>query len=98
MNGFYFSDDAVAQEFHCGEVSGTRGDLDAHLGHQLVLGGKTPERSRFVESSREWFFAIDVFAELHRTHGDRRVHVIGGADYNGVDLVSNFLLSSSRQS
>ena len=62
-------------------------DLDAHLRDELLLPGKLRQLPRFIEVVRQRLLAIDMFAQLHRGHRHRRVHVVRRRDVDRIEIL-----------
>lgn len=91
MHFFDLADDAIADELNGHAIMADRVDLDAHLGDQPFFMRELGKRARFVEIVRERFLAINMFAELHRAHSGRRVHVVGQRNIHGIDVFALFI-------
>ncbi len=62
-------------------------DLDAHLGDEAAFACDFGDATGFVDVVGEWLLAVDVAVELQGTHGDGCVHVVGGGDIDGVEVL-----------
>ena len=60
--------------------------LVAHLGLDVVFSGGLGQGSGFVDRVGEGFFAVDVFASFYCCHCYDGVGVVGGCDYDGVEV------------
>jgi len=60
--------------------------LVAHLCGDFGVARGFGDHTSFVDVVCEGFFAVDVFAELDRGHGDDGVLVVGCGDDDGVDV------------
>jgi hypothetical protein len=89
VNLFDLADGSILNDANRLAISAAGMNLDAHLCHELLLVRELREPARLVDVVRHGLLAIHVFAELHRGHGHRRVHVIGDGD---VDRVNGLLL------
>ena len=65
-------------------------DLDAHLGDQLLLARHGGEHVDFVDAVRHGLLLVDGQSEAHGGHGHGRVHVVGRADADGVEVAVLF--------
>ena len=90
MNLFDFSDDAGAVLSRGLAEPVVDAALVAHLGADAVFLGQFAKPARFVNRARERLLRIDVLAGLDRRGGNDRVHVVGRADGDRVDLVHHF--------
>ncbi len=64
--------------------------LITHLRGDLGFLGTPRELAGFINGPGKRFLHVDVFAESHGCKGDRRVHVVGGGDENGVNILLVF--------
>ena len=61
--------------------------LVAHLGGDLGLGRLLRQGAGLVHRPAQRLLHVDVLAERHRRHGDRRVGVVGRRDDDAVDVL-----------
>ena len=62
-------------------------NLNAHLGDHALMPGNFGHPAHFIKIVRERFLTIDMFAQLHRGDANRRVHVVGRGDVDGINIV-----------
>ena len=60
--------------------------LDAHLRDDSIALRQFGHAPHFVDVMGQWLLAIDMFAELHGTHADGRVHVVWGGNIDGINV------------
>ena len=83
----HLADDAAPNHQLGRQLRRMRRDLDAHLRHQASLACLGRQHTGLVDRRRQRLLHVDVLAERHRRHGDRRVHVIRRRDVDGVEVV-----------
>jgi hypothetical protein len=81
------ADSARSNDLHRLPEGGTAGPLIPHLGGDLALRRRLAHQAGLVDRARQRFFDVHVFPHPHGGHGDRRVHVVGSADDNGIDVL-----------
>lgn len=91
MDGNDITDAAFLEESDGGAIGAVRGELVAHLADELIFGGGVAKRAGFMDGAGEGFFAIDVKPKLHGRHGNGGVHVVGGSDEDGVEILCFFV-------
>ena len=81
------TDRAVGDVFVTGAGAVKRVALVAHLRDDFRTGlGFLSKVSGFVNRPAQRLLDVNVFAEIHRSGGDRRVHVIRRGDDDPVDI------------
>jgi hypothetical protein len=65
--------------------------LIAHLGGDFVLLRRLRQQPRFPRRPGKGFFHVDVLARLHASQGAGGVHVVGGPDDHGIDVLAGFI-------
>ena len=83
----HLADDAAPDHQLGGQLRRMRRDLDAHLRHQASLACLGRQHAGLVDRRRQRLLHVDVLAERHRRHRDRRVHVIRRRDVDRVEVV-----------
>jgi len=63
-------------------------NLNSHLRNERTIMRKLRHSADFMQVVRQGFLAVNVFAQLHRAHGNRRMHVIGCRDINRINIFS----------
>ncbi len=81
------ADSIGLHQFHHSTIVITGVDLSSHLsGHTGFCCGFSND-TRFVDTVCEWFFAVDVFAQLQGRQGGKRMGVFTGADHHRIELI-----------
>ena len=86
MDFLDLADGAVLDQLHGSLVLARGMDLDAHLGDQILLARHGGEHVDFVDAVRHGLLLVDREPEAHGGHGHGRVHVIGRAHADGVEV------------
>ena len=86
-----FTDRALVHHLYCLAIRLMGVDLNSHLRDELVLGGVLGQPAAFVNIVRQRFLSIDVFAQLHCAHPNRRVHMIGRGHIGGIKIFRFFV-------
>jgi hypothetical protein len=60
------------------------------LRDEFFLAREPGELAHFVNIVRQRFLDVNVFAQLHRGHGNRRVHVIGRGNIQRIEFLLLF--------
>jgi hypothetical protein len=81
------ADLAVVQQLDGPPPAAGGAALRAALHDTVVFAGRGHELTAFVEIVRDGFFAINVFARLHRPDGGKHMPVIRGGDHDAVDIL-----------
>src|SRR5689334_25028866 len=86
-----FADATFLEPLHGGALVGCRSDLRAQLSDYPPLDRGPSKGSDFRDVMAEWFLAVNMFAALNRTVGNRKMHVIGNGNVYRIDAAP-FLL------
>ena len=97
MDFLDLADGAALHEGDGGLVLGTRVDLNAHLRTRFFLAGHFSEAAYFEDVVGKGFLPIDRQVAAHGFHRDWRVHVVGRADADDVEVLVLFV-ENRRQS
>jgi hypothetical protein len=84
------ADCAALDELHGTAILLAGVNLDAHLGDQIFLVRVGGELADFVDAVRHRLLLVYGQSDVHGGHRHRRVHVVGGADADGVDILALF--------
>ena len=87
MNLLDFADCAVLEQAHGNPVIDGGMNLNAHLRDNPVSLRQFHHAPNFINIVGERLLPIDMFAELHGAHRDRRVHVVGRGDVDRIDIL-----------
>ena len=60
--------------------------LIAHLGDDAGLAGDLSENPVLPQGAHERLLHVAVKTELHRRNGNRRMHMVGRRDRDGIDV------------
>src|SRR5947209_6150741 len=87
MDLFHPADGVPLDNFHDHPVNLVRMDLDAHLGHQLLLSGRLGELASLVDRLRERLLCVNIEPLLHGAHCDRAMHMIRRRNVHRVEAL-----------
>ena len=87
---FDLADGAALHQLDGGLVFAAGVNLNAHLGDQLLLARECGEHADLVDAVRQGFLLVDREPAVHGGHRHGRVHVVGRADADGVDIAVLF--------
>src|SRR5262249_60084723 len=75
-----------SEDFHDLPVILASVDLRAHLGLDVLAGGRFHHYPDFMDRVSQWLLAVDVLAGAHGCHANDCLGVVRSADDDGINI------------